>query len=209
MGHFSAAAFSSAVPLPLIHPRSRRAMKFHAVSCLTQETDARRAGTALGRRIAEGFATERLKAVLVYATVNYDQSALVGAVREAVGRAVAVAGCSAQGVMGNGAVDEGGFAAAAMGLGGDGLKVAAAGAQDIQVDTAAKGRTLARTLREQLGGPVRLMIAHYDPLCGIDVNELLAGVRHDNPSTVVGAAAGQPAGPAAATYQYLGGDAFA
>jgi hypothetical protein len=183
-------------------------MKFHAVSCLTQETDARRAGTALGRRIAQGFASERLGAVLVYATVNYDQSALVRAIREVVGREVAVAGCSAQGVMGNGAVDEGGFAAAAMGLGGDGLKVAAAGAQDIQLDTAAKGRTLARTLEEQLGGPVRLMIAHYDPLCGIDVNELLAGVRHDNPATVVGAAAGQPAGPAAATYQYLGGDAF-
>jgi hypothetical protein len=183
-------------------------MGFHAVSSVSQEVDAHRAAFAVARTIAQGFEGQPLKVVIVYATVNYEQSVLLQGVREAVGPGPLVVGCSAQGIMGNGIVDEGGFCVGAMGLGGDGLRVSVARADEIQVDTEAKGRTMAATLRKELGNHPKLTIALYDPLCGIDVNQLLAGVRQDNSSIVVGAAAGQPAGPWASTYQYLGLEAF-
>jgi hypothetical protein len=181
----------------------------HAVSSLSHDVDAHRAGFAVGREIVKGFGDQRLRAVIVYATVNYEQAALLGGVREAIGPGVTVVGCSAQGVMGNGAVDEGGFAVGAMGLGGESLRVAAAHAADIHQDTEAKGRRLTGTLAEQLGQHPKLTVMLYDPLCGLDVNELLAGVRHQNSSTIVGAAAGQPAGPTNRTFQYHDTAAFA
>jgi hypothetical protein len=181
---------------------------FFAQSSLSQETDSDRAGHTVGRAIAQGFKSERLKAVVVYATVNHDQPALLRGVREAVGPGVTLVGCSGQGVMGNGMVDEGGFVIGAMGLGGDSLKVAAARVDDVQVDGEQKGRQLARSLRSDLGRDPRVMLTMYDPLSGIDVNHLLAGVRQDNSAVIVGAAAGQPAGPAGCTYQYQGTEAF-
>jgi hypothetical protein len=186
----------------------RRSVGYHAVSCSTRETDPVTAGTSVARKIVDGFGSHPLRVVIVYATVNYDQEALLGGVRAALGPGVVVVGCSAQGVMSNGMVDEGGFAVGAMGLGGSSLKVAAAHARDVHLDTEAKGKALADTLRRQLGRDPRLTILTYDPLCGIDVDQLLAGVRHQNSSTIVGAAAGQPAGPTARTYQYRGLEAF-
>jgi hypothetical protein len=180
----------------------------HAVSCLSRETDARAAGRAVARKILDGFGGQPLKVALVYATVNYDQQALLQSVREALGPGPLLLGCSGQGVMSNGAVDEGGFAVGAMGLGGASLRVAAAHTYDVHLDTEAKGRTLAAALREQLGRDPRVTILHYDPLCGIDVNQLLTGVQRGNSSAIVGAAAGQPAGPTAGTYQYRGVEAF-
>jgi hypothetical protein len=180
----------------------------HAVSCLSRATDAVAAGNAVARKIKQEFGTQPLKVVIVYATVNYDQAALLGGVREALGPGVIVVGCSGQGVMSNGAVDEGGFAVGAIGLGGDSLRAAAAHTYDVQADTESKGKTLADSLRQQLGRDPKLTILHYDPLCGLDVNQLLAGVRRQNSSAIVGAAAGQPAGPTAGTYQYQGTEAF-
>jgi hypothetical protein len=183
-------------------------VSFHAASCLSQETDSDRAGLAVARSITQAFASERLKAIVVFATVNHDQGALLRGIREAAGPDVTLLGCSAQGVMGNGIVDEGGFVVGAMGLGGESLKVAAARVDDVQTGSENKGRALSQDLRRQLGRDPKVMLTFYDPLCGIDVNELLAGVRHENSATIVGAAAGQPAGPAGCTYQYLGGDSF-
>jgi hypothetical protein len=181
---------------------------FFAHSSLSQETDSDRAGLAIGRAITAEFKAAKLEAVVVYATVNHDQAALLRGVREAVGPAVTVVGCSAQGVMGNGVVDEGGFVAGAMGLGGEGLKVAAARVDDVQIEAEAKGRKLVQSLKRDLGRDPKIMLTMYDPLCGIDVNDLLAGVQKDNKAVIVGAAAGQPAGPAGCTYQYQGTEAF-
>src|SRR5438105_406051 len=99
-------------------------MAYHALSCLSQEPDSGRAGLGVARAIREGFGKQKLSAVLVYATVNHDQRALLHGLREGLGPRVMVVGCSGQGVMANGTVLEGGFAVGAMGLGGDGLAVA-------------------------------------------------------------------------------------
>jgi hypothetical protein len=185
-------------------------MAHYALSCLSQETDSERAGLAVARKVREGFGKQRLAAVIVYATVNHDQTALLRGVREGLGSGVLVVGCSTQGVMGNGAVMEGGFVAGAMGFGGEGLRAASSRADAIEVAGEAKGRHLARSLVHQLGGQPKLMILVYDPLNGVDVNQLLAGVRAEVKAPIAGGAASQVAGPVPVvkTFQYFGEQAF-
>src|SRR5205814_9683713 len=98
-------------------------MGFHASSFLTAETDSRRAGRYVGRQLREAFTDHRLSAVIIYATINHDQDALLAAVRDEVGPGVIITGCSAQGVIGQGVILEGGFAVGALGPGGDSLTV--------------------------------------------------------------------------------------
>ena len=52
-------------------------MGFHASSCISAETDSRRAGQLVGRTVREAFTDHRLTAIIVYATINHDQDALL------------------------------------------------------------------------------------------------------------------------------------
>jgi hypothetical protein len=156
----------------------------------------------VGRNVREAFTDHRLSVVIVYATINHDQDALLAAVRDEVGSGVIITGCSAQGVIGQGVILEGGFAVGAMGLGGESLKVALAAQHDIQTDGVDKGRALAASVKKELGAAPNLLFFLYDTLCGSDVNDLLAGIRQELPVPVIGGAAGQPTGPVATTYQY-------
>jgi hypothetical protein len=183
-------------------------MGFHASSCLSSDTDSRRAGQYVGQNLKKAFEGHRLAAVIVYATVNHDQNELLAAVREAIGPGVLIGGCSAQGVIGQSVILEGGFAVGAMGLGGEDLQIAAACEHDIQLDGEAKGRALAVSLKRQLGTAPNLLFFLYDTLCGSDVNQLLAGLRQELPVPVIGGAAGQTSGPVTTTYQYHGDRAY-
>jgi hypothetical protein len=178
-------------------------MGYHALSCLSQETDSGRAGLAVARALREGFGAQKLKAVLIYATVNHDQGALLRGLREGMGPGVIVVGGSGQGVMTNGAVLEGGFVVGAMGLGGDGLAVAGACAERIDADPLAAGRQLADRVRVPMGGDPKLLLLVYDPLNGVDVDQLLAGLKPVG-CPIVGGAASQPSGPIEGTFQYHG-----
>src|SRR5256885_3482012 len=179
-------------------------MGFHGLSCLSQETDSGRAGLTVARTIRDGFGRDKPSALLVYATINHDQTALLRGVREGIGPGVVIVGCSAQGVMSNGTVVEGGFAVGAMGLGGQGLKVASARVDNVHVDGRGKGSELGGILRKRLGESPKLTVLLYDPLGGVDVSLLLEGARPQMGPLIVGGAASQPAGPLHGTYQYDG-----
>jgi hypothetical protein len=179
-----------------------------AVSCLVEETDSMRAGLAAGRQLRQGFGREQLAAVIAYATINHDQSAVLAGLREALGPGVTVVGASGQGVMTRGSVLESGFVVGVMGLGGEGLVAASARSDDIQLDGAGKGRQLGQDLVRQLGRQPKVLILLYDPLRGVDVNEVLSGLRQEISAPIVGGAASQPAGPVAGTFQYHGDSAF-
>jgi hypothetical protein len=183
-------------------------MGFRAISFLTREVDSAAAGLEIARVVREHFGHEPPKAVLIYATINHDQAAVLGGVREGLGPNVPVVGCSAQGVMANGAVVEGGFAVGAMALGGEGLRAASVRVPDVHVDGDEKGRAIGRQLVRALGEQPKLTVLLYDPLGGVDVNHMLAGFCQECSSLLVGGAASQPAGPLAATYQYEGTQAF-
>jgi hypothetical protein len=177
---------------------------FTAHSHISQDSDSVRAGEEIAWAVTEGFGSEKPKALLVYATINHDHADLLAGVRGVVGDDVIVAGCSAQGIMGNRNVLEGGFVAGAMGLGGEELLVAADAQQDIHVEGRRKGRDLAHSVKTQLGRSPELFILLYDPLSGLDVDHVLAGLRDEIDCPITGGAASQPSGPVVKTYQYHG-----
>jgi hypothetical protein len=149
-----------------------------------------------------------MEAVIVYATINHQQEQVLQGLRAALGPSVPVLGCSVQGVVADAELTEAGFALGVMGLGGKGLRCAVAVEHEFQTDTRDKGGALARRLRDQLGGEPKLVMLLYDPLCGADVEALLAGMRRQVNCPIIGGAASQPWGPLVQTFQYAEDQVF-
>jgi hypothetical protein len=179
-------------------------VNFTAHSHVSQESDSVRAGEEIARVVTEKLGGVKPKVLLVYATINHDHGDVLAGVREVVGDDVVVAGCSAQGIMGTRNVLEGGFVAGAMALGGEELVAAADMQHDVHVDGRRKGQELARSVKTQLGRAPELFILLYDPLSGVDVDHVLAGLRDEIDCPITGGAASQPSGPVVKTYQYHG-----
>jgi hypothetical protein len=160
------------------------------------------AGAELGRNLRGAAGPEPLSGIVVYSTVNHDQQALLRGIREVGGPTVRILGCSSQGVMGKGTVIEEGYIAGAMGLGGADLKVTTANVEEIQDDSAAKGRALGQRLLATAPGALRAVIVHYDPLCGADAERFLLGLQDEVRCPLVGGAAAEFWGPMRQTFQY-------
>jgi hypothetical protein len=128
------------------------------------------------------------KLVMTYLTVNHDQPSYLRGLREGVGTAVPMLGCSAQGVIGPGRVREEGFAAGALALGGEEISVAHARVPDIAQGTRDKGRLLGQALRQQLPEAPRVVVIHYDPLCRVDIEVLLDALFGEVECHIVGGA---------------------
>src|SRR6185436_9478014 len=96
------------------------------------------------------FSDAPLSAVLVYATMNHDQEALLQALHETLGPSVAVLGCSTQGIMGKGFVRENGYGVAAIGLGGAALSAKSCIEREIAQNGREKGAKLAEGLTAEL-----------------------------------------------------------
>jgi hypothetical protein len=183
-------------------------MELIARTCSSQQSDSTRAGDEVGKSLMEAFGDKSLQCVVLYGAVNHDQAALVRTLRGVVGPKVPIVGCSSQGVMTRGAVREGGFYVGAMGFGGSSLKSGTAVEHEIAADTRAKGARLAKSVLSQLGAEPKVLVLLYDPLCGADVHELIAGVREHINCPIVGGGASQPWGPMVKTYQYFGDEVF-
>jgi hypothetical protein len=159
-----------------------------------------------GRELGHGVASVKPSAVLVFASVEHDQAALLRGLREIIGEATPIIGCSTQGVTGRGTTIEGGYFAAAVGFGGD-FRAAVACVHEAQVQPRASGQRLGASLRQQLPA-AKLALLFFDPLAGLDVTEFLSGLAEEVHCPVVGGAASQPWGPMVMTYQYFGSDVF-
>jgi hypothetical protein len=177
-------------------------MTTRAASSFSLEPDSIDAGRLTGQALCAELQGEAPKLVLVYATTNHDQEPLLEGLREAVGPDATIVGCSAQGVVGNAQLTEEGLAVAAMAFGGSSIRTAAAVEREFQVESQAKGKSLAASVKQQLGGEPVVAVLLYDPLCAADVEALIAGIRSELSCPVVGGGAGQPWGPPVQTYQY-------
>lgn len=175
-----------------------------AFTTLASDTNSARAADEVANRLCEAFAGSELKAVLAYATVNHDQVEILRRLRARFGAGVPLLGCSVQGVVVQGDVREGGFLVAAMGLGGADLHVAPAFVHEVQRDTRRKGEQLARSVVTTLGGDPTYTFVCWDPQCGLDVEDLVEGLRQGIQTPLAGGAAGQPFGRIHRTYQYFG-----
>jgi hypothetical protein len=173
-----------------------------AYSFFSDEPESFDAGKCAGEALLAHFGPGGPKATIVYATMNHDQPALLDGLRSTLGEGSLLLGCSSQGVVSNGKLTEDGLALAVMGLGGEDLRSAAAIERDIQQDTKEKGRNLAKAIKRDLGGEPKIVVLFYDPLCGLDVESMLEGLRLEVDCPLVGGAAGQPWGPPIQTHQY-------
>ena len=174
-----------------------------AASAFSEELESADAGRQAGEALVSQFGTARPKVAIVYATMNHDQPAILEGVRQALGDGTLVLGCSVQGVVSNDQLTEDGLALALMGFGGDDVHCAVACEREIQDGSKEKGRKLAQSLKRDLAGEPKIIVLFYDPLCGIDVQALLDGIRLEVDCPLVGGAAGQPWGPPQHTFQYL------
>jgi hypothetical protein len=173
-----------------------------ARSVFSDEPESLDAARTAGEALLAQFGTEAPKVLLVYATMNHDQPAVVEGLRSVLGNEVLLVGCSVQGVVSNDRLTEDGFALGVMGLGGRDLTCAAAVEREIQIDSKDKGRQLLQALKRKLGGEPKVVVLLYDPLCAADVEAILEGARMEVDCPLVGGAAGQPWGHPRETFQY-------
>lgn len=179
-----------------------------AASVFSEELESLDAGRMAGEALLARFGAERPKVALLYATMNHDQPAVLEGVRAALGKDVMLLGCSVQGVVANDELTEDGLALGLMGFGGSDVRCSAAFEAEIQEGSKDKGRKLAQKLKQDLGEQPKVIFLFYDPLCGIDVEAMLEGLRLEVDCPLVGGAAGQPWGPPRQTFQYWDQEIF-
>lgn len=179
-----------------------------ASACYSLEIDSAEAGTTAARTLLRDFRNNPLRAVLVFATMNHDHGPLLEAMRAELPAHTHLLGCSAQGVVGNDSLSEDGMVLGAMGFGGEALQVASASVREVQSGSVEKGQALARNLKADLGREPGLVLVFYDPLAGLDVESLIAGMRTELTCPIAGAGAGQPWGTPLETAQFYGTEVF-
>ncbi len=178
-------------------------MVLFACSHVSNAADSGAAAEEVALALESTFGTKPLRAVLVYCSVDHDQAAVLRMLRNRFDPDTRLLGCSIQGVVGTGRVQEGPHLLGVMGLGGDSLEAAAAFATFIEVDTRSKGRLLGQKLRAAVKGEPKVAIVAWDSICGVDIEELVHGIAESLDCPIVGGGAGQPFGKSAHTYQYF------
>jgi len=177
-------------------------MQTFASSFYSLESDSAEAGHLAVEALKSAFGSQPLRAVLVYSTMNHDHPLLLETLRAELPADVIVVGTSGQGVVGNDELSEEGMVLGVMGFGGTALHATAAVEREAQTDSRGKGQALAKKLVRDLGKQPRMVITFYDPLCGLDVESVLAGMRTELTCPIVGAGSGQPWGQPIETAQF-------
>ena len=162
-------------------------MSLIARSMLSTTADSLETGRTVASQITEGLESPP-RLVITHLTMNHDQESYLRGVREVVGDEVSVIGCSAQGVVATDHVREGGFAATAMALGGEGISAASGKVDQIAVDTAAKGGQLGRALLEGSTEKPKVVVLYYDPLSGVNIETFVAALATVVDCPIVGGA---------------------
>lgn len=161
--------------------------------------DSLEAGAAAARDALAQAAAPAVAAI-VYASVLYDQRAVLQGVRSVL-PGIVIVGASTQDIARAGDVETSERIVGVAVLAGSKLAARSTSVQDVSRDPAVAARVLA----ERLGPPVPgvPLLLWYDPLAGINVDTLLAGLHAAGHAAILGGGAGQPWGPLHRTYQYI------
>ena len=108
------------------------------------------AGRQAGEQALETAGLERPDFVLAFASVGYDQPALLRAVRKTTQDAP-LCGSSGEGIIAGAEADESNFSVAVMAIGSDDLRFDSAFATDLKRDSQGAGRRIAEALRPKVG----------------------------------------------------------
>jgi hypothetical protein len=168
--------------------------------------DALAAAAAAARMAAEPARAAGCAPVvaIVYATMLYDQEAVLRGVAEAL-PGVPIVGASSQDISRTGDVEAGDRIVGVAVIAGTAVAARTATVQDVSRDPGAAARELATRLGPPPGADAPPLLLWYDPLTGIDVEALIAGLRDAGYPRILGGGAGQPWGPLHRTQQYFDG----
>ena len=108
------------------------------------------AGREAGEKALETAGIERPDFVFAFASVGYDQQALLGAVRKAT-QGAPLCGSSGEGIIAGTEADESNFSVAVMAISSDELRFNSAIATDLKRDSEGVGRRIAEALRPKIG----------------------------------------------------------
>ena len=183
-------------------------MKPFAATYFSLEPDSREAARLAAHSLKAEFAGKPLKSVIVYATMNHDHAELLQTLRAELPRDVLVMGSSGQGVVSGNELTEEGMVLGVIGFGGEALRCAAAMDREVQANPVEKGSDIGRSLKAQLGEEPKIVVMFYDPLSGVDVEAVIAGVRTQLACPLIGAGSGQPWGRPIETAQFWNGEVF-
>ncbi len=143
--------------------------------------------------------------VFVFGGMGYEHGRLLDGVRSVVGN-VPMAGCSAQGVVANQWVRESPRTAGVMVVKSDDLCFTHGACEGLSRDSYKVGEELSRELLASPPDDPVVLICMYDPLTGVNADQLLRGLESARSIPIVGGGAGQPWGTVAETRQYSDGN---
>ncbi len=141
---------------------------------------------------------------LVYATVLYDQAEVLRGVRDEL-PGVRIVGASTQDISRAGDVESGDRVVGVALIGGARVTARVASVTRVSVDPAAAAQALAAALGPRPAADAPPLLLWYDPLTGVNVDVLIAGLRDAGYTKILGGGAGQPWGRVHRTYQYFDG----
>lgn len=124
------------------------------------------AGQEAAGKALEAAGVEKADFVMMFATVGYNQPALLQAVREAIGGAP-LCGCSGEGVIAGSEADESNFAVAVMAVSSDRLRFKNGIVTGLKEDPAKAGRAIAKAIQSDVSSDALALFLFPD---GVTVN---------------------------------------
>ena len=170
---------------------------------ISHHRNPRIAGQQAATQALAEAAVERPDFVLLFATVGYDQRAVLDAVRERTAGAPLI-GCSAEGIIVRNEADESNFSVAVMAIRSDEVRFRNVLATGLKADPAGAGRAIAETIRPDVGSDALGLFVFADPL-SFNFDRFVAGLEAtlalERPLPLLGGEAGDN-WSMARTYQY-------
>jgi len=164
------------------------------------------AGQEAANQALEAAGVEKPDLIFMFATVGYDQQALLEAVREATDGAP-LCGCSGEGVIAGGEADESSFSVGAMAIRSDQLRFSHGIVTGLKEDSAEAGRAIAEAIQPVVSSDTLALFLFPDGIT-LNFDRLAAGLEGqlnlDHLLPLVGGTAGDNMAMKR-TYQYYNG----
>lgn len=163
--------------------------------------DTTRAAVEATERAVSGLGGTSCDFLIVFGGMGYDQRRLLDGVHS-VTQNVPLVGCSAQGVVSQGWANENPRVVGVMAIASEDLSFSHSMVVGLSEDSYAVGRQLSEALLASPPAEPVVLLCMYDPLTGVNVDQLLRGLESVRPLPILGGAASHSWGPIVETYQY-------
>ncbi|MCK4546674.1 MAG: FIST C-terminal domain-containing protein [Candidatus Eisenbacteria sp.] len=167
--------------------------------------DSLEAGTRAAEQAVADLGDAPCDFVIVYGGMGYDHPQLLRGVRSVTGDAP-LAGCSTQGVVARSWARESPRVVGVMAVASGDMTFTHSLREGLGHDSYEVGCRISDDLLVSPADEPVVLLCLYDPLTGVNVDQLLRGLESTRPIPIIGGAASQPWGKMVATRQYFDGE---